>query len=173
MAIASLTGWVRRRGGSRGTFWAVWAVGVVVFLIVYLNLPEDHRSITVPREELPLSVEDLGYDAESDATCTLQTFQSVLLRRTIGREQFGDDSLYYTIYEPKTAWLRDICREDAESYLIWEPYADGIWIATEDELYHMPYLAYLIETEEALIYLSPLEPLDTDQLAAAISLLNP
>lgn len=173
MSLNSLLGRIRRRGGTRGGFWAVWCFGLIVFLVVYLNLPEGRSSRIVSPEELTLSAQDLGYSVEDDEFCMLRVSESVLLRYAHGQDFWDEDSVQYTVYEPKTDWMWDICREDAESYLIWEPLSDGIWISTEDGIYHAPALSYLIETESVLIRLHTPEFLDENQLATVISLLTP
>ena len=172
MGLMALNDWSRRTN-DRWFFWIVAIAGLTVFLIVFLNLPRGAESRQVSREELPLSAQDLGYDTEEDVFNMLGVSESVLLRRVNGQSHWDWDSVQYTVYEPKADWLWDACRQDAESYLIWEPLADGIWISTEDAIYHMPALSYLIETDSVLIRLHTPQLLDETQLATAIALLSP
>lgn len=172
MALSSLNGWIRRRGGSRGVFWAVFALGFMIFAIVYWNLPNGSDTGWVSLRELPLSSQDLGYDAEDDEICRLKVSQSVLLKHVDAGELSGESQLSYDVYHTRAGWVYDLCLAEVRQYTDWEPLAGGIWIHPyENDGYAGA--SYLVVTPGTIIVLYPPEPLDDGQLATAISLLAP
>lgn len=171
MALNSLNGWMRRRGGSRDTFWLVFAAGLIVLLIVYCNLPDGSRAGWVSPRELPLSSQDLGLPAEEDEICRLRVSESFLLKHVDGGELSGESQLSYDAYYPAAGWVRGFCRKELGGPG-WEPLSDGVQIRTRTGGSGTR-AAYLVETPEAILVLYSPEALDEGQLATAISLLAP
>lgn len=171
MVLNSFHAWVQRHSGSKGVSWAVLAVGLFAFLILYLNIPDGADAKLVSQQALPLSSLDLGSQSPSEF-CLLDDSRSVLLRHVDVQELSGTSQLSYDAYYPATDWIRDLCRSELEVFGDWGPESNGIRMAFLNNGEYS-YIRYLIETPEALILLYPAEPLDEGQLETVISRLIP
>lgn len=171
-ALVSLLNRVRRRSGNSGIYWAVFAIGFILFYVAYLSIPDGQEASQVSREALPLSIQDLGYSTDDAGFCRLTVSESVLLRRMTANDLADGYRLSYDVYQTSVDWVYDLCLQKAKQRSDWEPLAEGIWIYSYEYEEYVG-ASYLVVIPDTVLLLSPPDPLDEEQLETAISLLIP